>query len=88
MKKPSGSYKLVYTRSALKDSKKLDPIVRKRIGKKILLYSQTPIAYARKLVNPQIGDYRWKIGRHRVVFDLIGKKIIIHRIKHRKEVYN
>ncbi len=32
-------------------------------------------------------EYRLRIGDYRVLFEIIGKNIIIYRILHRKEVY-
>ena len=82
------AYKLVYTKTAFKDIQKLDKVVQKRIGKKIKLYSKNPFAQARKLIDPSIGKYRWRIGNWRVVFDLDKKIIVILKVGHRKEVYH
>ena len=32
-------------------------------------------------------EYRMRIGNYRVLFEVADKKIVIYRIKHRKEVY-
>ncbi|OGK15008.1 hypothetical protein A2774_01165 [Candidatus Roizmanbacteria bacterium RIFCSPHIGHO2_01_FULL_39_12c] len=81
------SYKPLYTKSAFNDIKKLDTVTKKRIKKKIEALSLNPIVKAKRLVNPIIGTYRWRIGNFRVVFDLDGNKIIILRIGHRREIY-
>ena len=80
-------YKLVYTKTAYKDIKKLDTVARKRIGKKIEEYSKNPLLSSKKLVNSSIGSYRWRIGNHRVVFDMDNKNIVILRVGHRREIY-
>jgi mRNA interferase RelE/StbE len=46
-----------------------------------------PLAYARKLTNPKIGTYRFRVGDHRIIFDLVGGDLVILRIGHRKEIY-
>lgn len=81
------SFGLVYTKTAKKDAQKLDAVVKKRIGKKILIYSQNPLLYAKKLISPALGQYRWRIGNYRVIFDLGGSDIVILRIGHRREIY-
>ena len=81
------SYRLVYTRSSLRDIKKLDRIVKKKIAKKIKSYSKTPKKHARVLIDSRIGSYRWRVGKYRIVFDIEGHDIVILRIRHRREVY-
>ena len=81
------SYQLLYTKSAFNDVKKLDTITQKRIKKKIEEYSLNPILNAKKLINATIGEYRWRVGNYRIVFDIDKNKIIILRIGHRKEIY-
>lgn len=80
-------YRPVYTRSSVRDIKKLDRIVKKRIKKKIEIYSKSPIKQAMVLIDSKIGTYRWRVGNYRIIFDIEGKDIVILRIRHRKEVY-
>lgn len=81
------AYKLVYTKSAAKDIKKLDRVVKKKIKKRIESFSKSPLKHSRKLIDSRIGGYRWRVGSYRVVFDVVGKDIVILRIRHRREVY-
>ncbi len=80
-------YKLVYTKSAYKNIQKLDTVTKRRIKRKIEAYLRKPLFYAKKLVASTIGEYHWRIGNYRVVFDLRGKNIIVLRIEHRREIY-
>jgi len=80
-------YKVVFTERAIRDLKKLGPEARKRIIKKIKVYSTSPDKYSVKLSHPKIGNYRFKIGDYRVIFDVIEKNIVVLRIGHRKEIY-
>ncbi len=80
-------FRLLYTKSAVRDVKKLDPVAKKKIKKKIETYSQKPLSYAKKLIDPRIGTHRWRVGNYRVIFDMDGKNIVILRIGHRKEIY-
>lgn len=80
-------YRPLYTKSAFKDIQKLDSVAKKRIKKKIEKYSQNPIQNAKKLVGSELGNYRWRIGNYRVVFDIKGNNIIVLRVGHRREIY-
>lgn len=81
------SYQLIYTKSAYDDAQKLDPVAKRKIKKKIEVYAQNPLGYAKKLTNSLLGDYRWRIGNYRVVFMLEGQNLVILRIGHRREIY-
>ncbi|RJP62416.1 MAG: hypothetical protein C4539_18285 [Ignavibacteriales bacterium] len=50
-------------------------------------YSSSPYQHAKKLTDPVIGEYRFRIGDHRVIFDISGNNIIVLRIGHRKDIY-
>ena len=81
------NYKLVYTRKAEKDINKLDPSVKKSIGKSLLKLQDNPIQYSEKLTDPRIGTYRFRKGDYRVIFDIEDKDIIILRLGHRRDIY-
>lgn len=81
------SYRIVFTKNAARDIKKLDKVTQKRLSTKLTAYSISPEAYFRKLTDNKIGSYRWRIGKYRVVFDIVNKNIVILRVRHRKEVY-
>ncbi len=81
------TYRLVYTRRAVKDIEKLDRNVRQRIGKTLLRYANDPVEYAEKLTDPALGSYRFRIGDYRVIFDLEGLDIVVLRVGHRRELY-
>lgn len=80
-------FKVFYTKSAFKDVQRLDSVAKKKMKAKIEAFSQKPFFYAQKLISPALGEYRWRIGNHRVIFEMRGKEIIILRIGHRREVY-
>ena len=80
-------YRLVYTKRALRDIEKLDPVVKKQIGNKILLLAKNPLKNAKKLIDFRLGQYRWRIGNYRIIFDIEESNIVVLRIRHRKEIY-
>lgn len=81
------SYQLVYTHRAVKDLAKLSPDIKRRIGKALLRYKDSPLDYAESLSDPDLGSYRLRIGDYRVIFDIKGAEMIILRVGHRKEIY-
>jgi mRNA interferase RelE/StbE len=81
------SYKLVYTERAIKDIQRLDTKVKTRIGRTLIRYEQDPLRYAKKLSDPELGSYRFRIGDYRIIFDLIGEDIVILRVGHRSQIY-
>ena len=80
-------YRLVYTKRALGDIEKLDIVVKKQIGSKILLLAKNPLKNAKKLIDFRLGQYRWRIGNYRMIFDIEESNIVVLRIRHRKEIY-
>ncbi|NCP47507.1 hypothetical protein AUJ42_02790 [Candidatus Collierbacteria bacterium CG1_02_44_10] len=80
-------YKLLYTASAQEDIKKLDNVARKRLKGKLELLMTDPIYFSKKLVHPDLGTYRYRVGDYRIIFDLHGKDIVILRVGHRREIY-
>ena len=80
-------YKIVFTRRATKDISKLEPEVKERIGNALKRYSENPLSHARKMVDPSLGSYRFRIGDYRIIFDLEGDELIVLRVGHRKEIY-
>ncbi|RLF47515.1 MAG: type II toxin-antitoxin system RelE/ParE family toxin [Thermoplasmata archaeon] len=80
-------YRIVFTNRALKDLEKIDKETQIRIAKKLKEYVKNPFKYARKLISPQIGTYRFKIGDYRVIFDIDEENIVVLRIGHRKSIY-
>lgn len=82
-------FEIIVTKSAAKDIKKLDNVVRKRLKRKLEFYleQENPLAFAEHLTDPAEGDYRFRIGNYRAVFDVDGSKLVLLRVRHRSEVY-
>ncbi len=75
--------------SSFKDLKRLPPDVQKRIIKKLDYFAKTvsPLSFADRLVNHEIGEYRFRIGDYRVIFDHARDTFVILAIGHRREIY-
>jgi mRNA interferase RelE/StbE len=80
-------YKILITDRASRDIEKLDISTKKRIGERLKSFSSNPLNYAKKLINPKIGSYRFRIGDYRVIFDIVDDSIVILRVGHRGSIY-
>ena len=80
---------LIFSKNALKNLKKLSVDDRRRVVQKIKYYSQLddPLQYAEPLVRHSIGEYRFRIGDYRAIFDYADNKITVLKIGHRRDIY-
>ena len=79
-------YKLRFGNRALKDLRKLDKNVGKRIVDRIELLTKDLRGDVKKLTDHS-PKYRLRVGDFRVLFDVEGDIIQIQRIKNRREGY-
>ena len=80
-------YEIVISYSAKKEIEKLDAVAKKSIYLKLIQLQKDPVRNAKKLRNSDIGDYRWRVGNYRIVFDIEKDKIVILKVGHRREIY-
>lgn len=78
---------IAFTPRAWRDWQKLPQNTRNRLQEKLNLYAVNPFKYAVKLSDNKIGQYRFRIGDYRIVFDVIENEIIIIAVGHRKDIY-
>ena len=78
-----------FKKKAAKEVDKLPPQIRKRILRKLKFYSsqENPRRFAEKLKDYRLGEYRFRMGDYRVIFDVENQKIIILKVGHRKDIY-
>jgi len=81
------THKLVYTRRAARDISKLQRSVKERIKRSLEKYAEDPFSHARKMADPTLGTYRFRIGEYRVIFDIEDDKLVILRLGHRSKIY-
>lgn len=80
-------YQLVYTKRAVKDIDKLDVITKRRLKRALEKFATSPLEHSTRLIDSKIGQYRYRIGDYRIIFDMMGKDIVILRVGHRREIY-
>lgn len=80
--------KIVIVKKAKKELNKLPTNVREKIRLKLLDLKNNPISFQTKKLTEQPG-YRLRVGDYRVLYliELESDRIVILRIKHRKDVY-
>jgi mRNA interferase RelE/StbE len=60
---------------------------RRELPQKLKEYASEPLRYAKKLISPKMGEYKFRIGDYRIIFDIEGENIVILRVRHRKSIY-
>ncbi len=82
-------YTWQFSEQATKDFKKLPKEIQKRCVKKLdyFVSSEMPLQFAESLINYEIGQYRFRIGDYRVIFDVEGEILVILAVGHRREIY-
>lgn len=82
-------YSYVFKPQAVKDLKRLPKSTQVRIFKKLDFYvsKDNPLSFADRLINFEIGSFRFRVGDYRIIFDFEDDTIIILTLGHRKEIY-
>jgi mRNA interferase RelE/StbE len=80
-------YKVEFKPRAIKDCRHIDKKLVRIIFSKIESLSNNLQGDVKRLTN-FTPEYRLRIGDYRVLFETEGSKIIIYRIRHRKEAYD
>ena len=80
-------YKVELKPRAIKDSRHIDKKMAQIIFSKIESLSNNLQGDVKRLTN-FTPEYRLRVGDYRVLFETEGDKIIIYRIRHRKEAYD
>jgi len=84
------AYNTIWHEESLKDLKKFDRKIAKKIVEKVKNYlTQDPIELGTPLKGNLKGFYRYRIGEYKIIYvlDRPEKKVIILNVKHRKEIY-
>ncbi len=82
-------YHYEWTPQARRQVKKLSPEVQRVIIKKLdyFLTITNPLSFAKRLTHYGAGQYRFRIGDWRIVFDVAEDTIIVLDVGHRSEIY-
>ena len=80
-------YQIEFKPRALKDLRAIDKGEARRVIKKIKLMENDLSGDVKRLTN-FTPEYRLRVGSYRVLFEVEGEKVVIYRVRHRKDVYS
>jgi mRNA interferase RelE/StbE len=80
-------YRIEYEASALDDLRALPKREADQILRKVLRLEDGLHGDIKRLQNADIG-FRLRMGHYRILFDVIGDKILVQKVGHRKDVYD
>jgi len=79
---------ILFPRSAERDSDRLDRPVRERLGAALAVIEPDPCGGSNvKRLRGAPARFRLRVGDYRIVFDLLGKTLVVLLVTHRSEVY-
>ena len=81
------NYQIEFKPRAIKDLKSFSTSDNRRIVEKIELLENDLAGDVKRLTN-FTPEYRLRVGNYRVLFEVEGNKVIIYRVKHRKDAYS
>lgn len=61
--------------------------VRIRLKSKLEVLAQNPLRYANKLTDSSIGEFRFRVGDYRIIFDIKNNEILVVAVGHRSKIY-
>lgn len=77
--------KLIWSDAAIKQLKKLERHVAKRIYKKVGRAAEKPRHYVRRLTNSEF--FKVRIGDYRAIIDITKNRVEVLRVGHRSTIY-
>jgi len=81
--------KIFYTHKAAKQLKDLPRLIQKRIIEKMRFYAKqdNPLKFAEHLTDHKEGEFRFRVGDYRIIFDGDENTIYVLKIKKRDKAY-
>ena len=79
-------YEIEFRPKAIKDLDSVSPEIARRVIEKVERLRHDLAGDVKRLTN-FTPEYRLRVGDHRVLFEVEGSRIIVHRVRHRREVY-
>ena len=80
-------YRVVISATAHEELKGLPKADADRILRKVLRLESGLQGDIKRLQNADVA-YRLRMGNYRILFDVVGDRVIIRRVGHRKDVYD
>ena len=80
-------YEVEIRPSAVRDFKRLTPAVARRVIGKLEALRDDLRGDVKRLTS-HTAEYRLRVGDYRVLFTIEGDKIIVYRVRHRREAHD
>jgi len=79
----------VFSKQAQKQFLKLPAQEKKKLARKIqwLFCQEEPLQQCRVLQDKSLGEFRFRVGDYRVIFDVSNNTAFILLVGHRKDIY-
>ena len=81
------TFKIIWDEKAYDSLNKLEPVISRRILKKVDGLSENPFSKDIKKLKGN-GDFRLRVGDYRIIFSIEKDTIQILKVGHRKNVYD
>jgi mRNA interferase RelE/StbE len=79
-------YEIEIKEEAKAELRKLPEAVQREIGHRLHLLQQEFSGDVKKLKSSR-NEYRLRVGNYRVLFELVGKRIVVYTLGQRKDIY-
>ena len=81
---------IFYTRFAARQFENFPNLLQKRIVAKMRFFAQQkdPLKFAKHLIDSREGDFRFRIGDFRILFDVYKNSIYVLRMERRDKAYD
>ena len=79
-------YTIEFKPKAIKDLDSFQPDIAKRIVEKVSRLSKNLEGDIKRLTN-FTPEYRLRVGDYRVLFEVEGIRVVVYRVRHRRDVY-
>jgi len=80
-------YEIVYLNDAIASLKRMSPEVARRIANKVDRLSHGLTGDVKRLKS-FVPNYRLRVGDWRALFEIEGKTLVVHEVKHRSQAYD
>jgi mRNA interferase RelE/StbE len=71
---------------ATRDLKTIDHSQARRVAEKIRLMKNDLAGEVKRLTN-STPEFRLRVGDYRILFEIEGDKVVVYRVRHRKDAY-
>jgi mRNA interferase RelE/StbE len=79
-------YQIEFKPRAIRDLKTIDQTQARRIAEKIPLMKNDLAGDVKRLTN-STPEFRLRVGDYRILFEIEGDKVVVYRVRHRKDAY-